>query len=940
MGAARRECVGREHELATLGSLVTAVSRGANKALIIEGPPGIGKTRLVDELGRLADRMAFPVYRARGEELDRERPFGLLTDAFEISRAPADQELAKIAAALREDTGPGVDVRHRVTEWFGDLVERFATHGPAVWVAEDAHWADPSSIVALHRIDVRVAHLPLLFVLTCRPFPRPPELDRLLAVLHDRGAEHLVLGPLGPGAVADLAAATLGARPGPGLSAQLEAAAGNPLFVVELVSALAGEGAVRVVDGVGEISETSTPPPSLRLTVLRRLGFLGTETVDTLRMASVLGETFSVDELADVIGRPTAETLADVRRAMEAGFLEPSGDRVTFSHDVVRESLYLDIPEPLRKTMHLQAARALAARGTAGVRVATHYRLGSAPGDAEAIGWIRRAGRELSSRAPVVAVEMLEHAVAMCTDDALRDEVATDLLIALQRAARLEEAERLGRELLGRRLPRDIEIAVRRELVDVLFMLERPPELRSLCEETIPLVDGEVRIWVLGRMLGPLVAGGDLALAEAVIDQLPTPPETGEWQFGAGFRVWWSAVLAMLRGRYSWAAEDAIPFIHAKPKKPPEWFGGNRDFVGAASVLLAGDKFEEAQRFSDGARRGLERTGDVVWLVPCHRTLALGHFLSGRWDDALAEISAGWALAEETGVHGIRFHRPEPGPIIHMHRGDLTTAADAARMICEVYPPGHSKMGDLWLRPILAHVREAHGDAEQALAMFTETRTSARALGVFPDYRWFGRTFMRLALAAGDRDLAAGLAADVAELAARAELATTRGLALMLEGMLADDPRCLVEAVAAYREGPRVLDLAEALEEAGTSLGSHGEHEAAVGALHEAADLFEGLGAARDLARVQGALRDRGVTRRSRVRHAHAKTGWDSLTPTETRVASMLVGGLSNPDIGERLFISRRTVATHLSSAFRKLGVSNRAELAALAAQRTSTASS
>ena len=129
------------------------------------------------------------------------------------------------------------------------------------------------------------------------------------------------------------------------------------------------------------------------------------------------------------------------------------------------------------------------------------------------------------------------------------------------------------------------------------------------------------------------------------------------------------------------------------------------------------------------------------------------------------------------------------------------------------------------------------------------------------------------------------------------------------------------------------IQLAAACEDAGVALGRIGKTGEAVSLLNEAVAAYERLDAVRDVDRVQPALRSLGVRRPRRAARRPA-FGWDSLTPTELQVVDLAVTGLTNREIAERLFVSRRTVATHLEHVFQKLGHGNRVELTADAARR------
>jgi predicted ATPase len=143
--------------------------------------------------------------------------------------------------------------------------------------------------------------------------------------------------------------------------AEVAAAGGNPLFVTELVAALLHEGAIQVADGRAEVAEM-TLPPSLRLTILRRLSFLPDDTLEALRPASILGSSFSLTDLSATTGRSVLELSSVLAEAMRARVLEDDGDRLRFRHDLIHEAIYEDLPASVRLALHREAGRRLARR--------------------------------------------------------------------------------------------------------------------------------------------------------------------------------------------------------------------------------------------------------------------------------------------------------------------------------------------------------------------------------------------------------------------------------------------------------------------------------------------------------------------------------------------------------------------------------------------------
>jgi len=181
------------------------------------------------------------------------------------------------------------------------------------------------------------------------------------------------------------------------------------------------------------------------------------------------------------------------------------------------------------------------------------------------------------------------------------------------------------------------------------------------------------------------------------------------------------------------------------------------------------------------------------------------------------------------------------------------------------------------------------------------------------------------------------MTADTEAVAASVDTATARAQALRCRGLLSGDAAVLVKAVAEHRLGPHRIELAGAAEEAAAALMDGDEGSDAPALLREALEIWDGAGASYDAARLLARLRVGGARPGKRGVRRRAEAGWDSLTDSERRVLDLVREGLTYREVGERLFISRRTVETHVARVFRKLGVGSRAELSALLIEHGST---
>src|SRR5580693_6723338 len=370
---------GRAAEIAVLGDAVDRVVSGRPAVVLIEGEAGIGKTRLLAGVLEDARGRGMQVAVGRAEELERTRPFGLVATAFGCVRSSPDPRRAAIAALLAtrgDDRGPitvtsDPGLRFRAVDAFADLAEELALAGPLVIGVDDLQWADPSSLLTLAAVSRRLAHLPVALIGCLRPSPRIPELDRLAGLLLDAGGRILAVRGLTERAVAELVAEAVAAVPGPGLLAGISGAAGNPLFVTELLGALAQEGAIETAGGRAEVAKV-TLPPTLRLTILRRLSFLSEDTLQALRAASILGSSFTVTELSVTMARPALELSVVLAEGIAGRVLEEYGAVIRFRHDLIRDAIYEDLPLSVRRGLHREAGQRLAQTGAPALQVAEH----------------------------------------------------------------------------------------------------------------------------------------------------------------------------------------------------------------------------------------------------------------------------------------------------------------------------------------------------------------------------------------------------------------------------------------------------------------------------------------------------------------------------------------------------------------------------------------
>ena len=444
----RRPMFGRVRELATLSAAWSTARSGHGQVVLVVGEAGIGKTRLVGELARRADNVGARVAVGAGVDVGGEAPLAIWQ---ELARAlvgvvpapPASvgwpAELGRLAPdlarALGRTAAPPVVAapeleRLRLFDAVLRLVEWAASERPVLLVAEDLHRADRASLALCAHIGRRLAHLPVLFVLTRRDRPDRPDADALLADLAGRGLDvtEIELGPLAAEEVAEVARSVAALADGP-LAQVVAAAEGNPLLAVESTRALAA----------GSVA----PPPNLRAVVRTALGRLPDAARELAEAVAAVGRAFSVSELAALGATADAE-----RRLLDTGMTRRVSGGIAYRHALLAEAARADLRDP--QGTHLAVALAVEAAAehgdATGAEVARHLQL-AGRNDLAAARWARAARHARSLGALPEVVTFCYEAVRCAPDDV---EARMELAEAYSWSGRTVEFEREWEAVMAR----------------------------------------------------------------------------------------------------------------------------------------------------------------------------------------------------------------------------------------------------------------------------------------------------------------------------------------------------------------------------------------------------------------------------------------------------------------------------------------------------------
>jgi DNA-binding CsgD family transcriptional regulator len=753
---------------------------------------------------------------------------------------------------------------------------------PAVVVIDDLHRADDTTLLALHELAEELADRSMLVVTGRQRGVAPARFARLdrIAVVHD-------LGPLDEDAVGALVAGIAGGHPPESLLRHAGAAAGNPWLLSRLAAA---DRAAEVTAWVAGLAGADTP---------------------LARFVAILDQPATVDELAAVTGLAPVEVLAGVGRLAALGLITEKAGLVRLRHPMVRHDV-----ATTSAGLRGPVARTLADRGATPETVAGQ--LAQMPVDAWTVAWLADHADRLALQPTPALVDLLSRAVAWLPPGNSRlHPMRTALAEALLWSGRGDEAHRTATHGLAAHPDPQVRQRLRAVLAQAALGKMDPTGIFGALDPE--RVDGKLSGRLAALDAFACLLAGDLAGAERAVEQA-TPAAAQDPVVEVSLLNVRAIGLCMSRDLVGAldVLDRASALLDIAVTDRGQWLLSRLVRTAVQDLRhdpAALDTVEEARPVAHDLGAG--------WLAWLHTVAALAMFNNGRWDEALAEIDAAMAMPDQYGMarplHGV-------AAMILLHRGDVPAARRHIERADQPVGHGVAAFYEQILVAASVLLAEMEGDSQRALEI---VRTVAEG-GVGVDYGSMvtavGTRLVRIAIGNGDQELATQLFTEIRQRVSD-ESPGQQGALLYCQGMIEGDADLLLAAAEEFGNGGSPIAAARAAECAAMVLAASGKPTEARTVYRTAIDRYTGLAAAGDIDRADAELRALGVRRGATEPRGRPKQGWGSLTESEYRVAELVAQGHTNKEVAARLFVSVRTVDSHVSRVLAKLGYSSRVEV-------------
>jgi DNA-binding CsgD family transcriptional regulator len=926
----------RDRELDLVERSLDAAADGVGGVLLIEGPPGIGKTALALAAAQRARSAGVRVLRAAGSELERDFGYGVVRQLFDPtlrSATPTERKRlldgatgagAALGIGSQPAGEPAAGSEFTTLHGLYWLLANLSDDGPLLLAVDDAHWADLASLRFLAFLVSRLPELPVLLLVCARQEEWQPE-SLFAATAFDPDGRPLTLDPLSPDASAVLVRQRF-ERPADDefCAACHSVTSGNPFMLSTLVDELLSDQTSPVSQSVEAVLAMS--PRTVTRAIVARLGRLSDGARSVAAAVAVLGPEASAEEASELVGFSPSEVRQAARELERAAIFDSR--ELRFAHPIINNAVYADLGPVERDRLQRLAVGILQRAGAPVERVATRLLACDPAGDPVTVETLRRAARAaLAGGASRSAVSYLRRALAEPCPDHERVALLMELASAERLVDGLAATERLREALeLNSDPARHVEIAALLAWV-LSFTSETEEAMRTAVAALDQLGDDqrdlrrqlECTILVAANHDRALEATQERVLAQ--LDEVEREPGLGARRIQAALlfqdMVTVTAPAAELAARAEQLLKDQLPLLADN---------GGTAFINPVQVLIGADS-DRALSVLDEGLASARRSGDG-YAAACDLLFrCIAHLHRGELNDAIADGIEGLAEIDRWGVEAARVWCSSQLALAQCRAGDFQSVERTlAGIAAEDITP--TQFAWPYLRMVIVELAAARGNFSESLELAEDwIRVRPRRAG--SDAIWAGKFLWvatGLAHMGEDRDRAIELIAPDVEGMRQWGAPMGLGKVLRVQAKVLGD----AEGEAALREAVAVLDgsiakfeHASALVDLGALLRRTGRRKEAREPLRNGLVLARVCGAAPLVSRAEDELRASGQSPRTVI-----QPGFDMLTASERRVAELAAAGHTNKQIAQSLFITVKTVEMHLHRSYQKLDVSSRSQLA------------
>ena len=946
----------REVEVRRLSSALDTACQGHPQFVVVTGEAGIGKSRLLHEAADMARRRDCLVFHGTAAEFEVDLPFGVIIDAFDdflkaldehaVERLAMDRQgaLAAVFPSLQSLDGSvdypvSAEERFRVHRAVAGLIERLSVRQPVVCVLDDLHWADPASLELISHLVRRPPPAGLLVLLGARLGQGSAQATRLIEGLRNvADVENVHLGPLSLGAIAEL----VGSDDRVDVASLHRVSGGNPFYALQLARVRddASSPARRFDDSV---------PPAVSRSIAAELDALSPSARVFAQAAAVVGDPFDLDLAIAASGLTECDALECVDELAARQLIRPSTTprRFLFRHPLVRNAVYHASLPGARLSCHRRLVASLIERGAKPVLVANHIEHCAVHGDLMAVDVLGRAGEDSAKQAPASAARWFSMALRLLPASASREDrvaLLTSLAAAQCAIGNFDDAHDALEQCLALAPAGDApDVDLTISCAEIEQLLGRHTEAHARLQGAFADRHDQRSAAAVSLMIALSANSLFVADNKAMLDWARRAVEVADEIHDDALTA--AALAAATSGAaFMGQVRDALELrTHVASlidALPDDRLAGQLGALGSLAVAeLYLDLYREAR---DHAERGLaiaRATGQselVPTLVP---VLGTALWILGEMSASVEVLDEAVESARLVGVAATLALNLYNRAIAAVMVGDLEVALHLSGESVELARQFDHGLISAYGGAARAHALFESGDAAAAREILLSSTGGEEIPEIGGGWR---ATYLEL-LARCCLDLGR---LDEARSAAERARSAADELGMHLPGLAADRGSALVamadgahdRAIALARSAiahsealGAPIHVATSQELHGRALGAAGRTEEAIAELVAAADGYERLGAMRYRDQVEQQLRQLGYTvHRRTTRAAPGSAGVGSLSGRELEVAELLRARHTNREIAQGLFLSMKTVETHVRHIFQKLGATSRSEVASI----------